>query len=114
MEKMPRMKTHQGAPWASRWKNCKVMRRRAGHNHMLGKNTPQQKRRLDTESDVTRSDQKKPSVFSGRGSMARASRGVHARREAPERSWTAEVSKDTAHPAASGRGEQGVEGHVTP
>jgi large subunit ribosomal protein L35 len=57
---MPKMKTHQGA--AGRFevrKNGKVRRRRAGHNHMLEKKTPQQKRRLNTETDVTRSDEKK-------------------------------------------------------
>jgi len=57
---MPKMKTHQGA--AGRFavrKNGKLKRRRAGHNHMLEKKTPQQKRRLNTETDVTRSDEKK-------------------------------------------------------
>ena len=57
---MPKMKTHQGA--AGRFevrKNGKVKRRRAGHNHMLEKKSPKQKRRLNTETDVTRSDEKK-------------------------------------------------------
>ena len=57
---MPKMKTHQGA--AGRFevrKNGKVKRRRAGHNHMLEKKSPKQKRRLNTETDVTRSDGKK-------------------------------------------------------
>ena len=57
---MPKMKTHQGA--AGRFevrKNGKVKRRRAGHNHMLEKKSTRQKRRLNTETDVTRSDEKK-------------------------------------------------------
>ena len=57
---MPKMKTHQGA--AGRFevrKNGKVMRRRAGHNHMLEKKSRKQKRRLNTETDLTRSDEKK-------------------------------------------------------
>jgi large subunit ribosomal protein L35 len=57
---MPKMKTHQGA--AGRFvvrKNGKLKRRRAGHNHFLEKKTPQQKRRLNKEIDVTSSDEKK-------------------------------------------------------
>ncbi len=57
---MPKMKTHQGA--AGRFgvrKNGKLKRRRAGHNHMLEKKSTRQKRRLNTETDVTRSDEKK-------------------------------------------------------
>ena len=57
---MPKMKTHQGA--AGRFsvnKKGKVRRRRAGHNHMLEKKSRQQKRRLNTETDLTRSDEKK-------------------------------------------------------
>ena len=57
---MPKMKTHQGA--AGRFevrKNGKLKRRRAGHNHMLEKKSPQQKRRLNTETDLTSSDAKK-------------------------------------------------------
>ena len=57
---MPKMKTHQGA--AGRFevrKNGKLKRRRAGHNHMLEKKSTRQKRRLNSETDVTRSDDKK-------------------------------------------------------
>jgi large subunit ribosomal protein L35 len=57
---MPKMKTHQGA--AGRFevgKKGKVRRRRAGHNHMLEKKTRKQKRRLNTETVATRSDEKK-------------------------------------------------------
>ena len=57
---MPKMKTHQGA--AGRFevrKNGKLKRRRAGHNHMLEKKSTRQKRRLNTETDATRSDEKK-------------------------------------------------------
>jgi large subunit ribosomal protein L35 len=57
---MPKMKTHQGA--AGRFvarKNGRLKRRRAGHNHMLEKKSTRQKRRLNTETDVTRSDEKK-------------------------------------------------------
>ncbi len=54
------MKTHQGA--AGRFevrKKGRVRRRRAGHNHMLEKKTRKQKRRLNTETELTRSDEKK-------------------------------------------------------
>jgi large subunit ribosomal protein L35 len=57
---MPKMKTHQGA--AGRFEVRKkggLKRRRAGHNHMLEKKTQKQKRRLNTETDVTPSDEKK-------------------------------------------------------
>ena len=57
---MPKMKTHQGA--AGRFqvsKKGRVRRRRAGHNHMLEKKTRKQKRRLNTETVATRSDEKK-------------------------------------------------------
>ena len=57
---MPKMKSHQGA--AGRFevrKNGKLMRRRSGHNHMLEKKSRKQKRRLNTETDLTRSDEKK-------------------------------------------------------
>ncbi len=57
---MPKMKTHQGA--AGRFevrKNGKLKRRRAGHNHFLEKKTQRQKRRLNTETDLTNSDEKK-------------------------------------------------------
>ncbi len=57
---MPKMKTHKGA--AGRFevrKNGRVRRRRAGHNHILEKKTRKQKRRLNTETELTRSDEKK-------------------------------------------------------
>ena len=57
---MPKMKTHKGA--AGRFevgKKGRVRRRRAGHNHMLEKKTRKQKRRLNTETELTRSDEKK-------------------------------------------------------
>jgi large subunit ribosomal protein L35 len=57
---MPKMKTHQGA--SGRFevrKKGRVKRRRAGHNHMLEKKSRRQKRRLNTETDLTRSDEKK-------------------------------------------------------
>jgi len=57
---MPKMKTHQGA--SGRFevrKKGRVKRRRAGHNHMLEKKSRKQKRRLNTETDLTRSDEKK-------------------------------------------------------
>ena len=57
---MPKMKTHQGA--SGRFevrKNGRLKRRRAGHNHMLEKKSRKQKRRLNTETDLTRSDEKK-------------------------------------------------------
>jgi large subunit ribosomal protein L35 len=57
---MPKMKTHQGA--AGRFevrKNGKLRRRRAGHNHFLGKKSSRQKRRLNRETEVTRSDEKR-------------------------------------------------------
>jgi large subunit ribosomal protein L35 len=57
---MPKMKTHQGA--AGRFvarKNGRLKRRRTGHNHLLEKKSQRQKRRLNTETDVTRSDEKK-------------------------------------------------------
>jgi large subunit ribosomal protein L35 len=59
-ENMPKMKTHQGA--AGRFevrKKGRVRRRRAGHNHMLEKKTRKRKRRLNTETELTRSDEKK-------------------------------------------------------
>ena len=77
---MPKMKTHQGA--AGRFevrKKGRLKRWRAGHNHMLEKKSRKQKRRLNTETDLTRSDEKKLSVFWERGSMARTARSVHAR-----------------------------------
>ena len=57
---MPKMKTHQGASgrFAVR-KKGRLKRRRAGHNHILEKKSRKQKRRLNTETDVTRSDEKR-------------------------------------------------------
>jgi large subunit ribosomal protein L35 len=57
---MPKMKTHQGA--AGRFevrKKGKLRRRRAGHNHMLEKKSQRQKRRLNRETEVTPSDEKR-------------------------------------------------------
>ncbi|MDQ3862374.1 MAG: 50S ribosomal protein L35 [Actinomycetota bacterium] len=57
---MPKMKTHKGA--SGRFevrKKGRLKRRRAGHNHMLEKKSRKQKRRLNTETDLTRSDEKK-------------------------------------------------------
>jgi large subunit ribosomal protein L35 len=54
------MKTHQGA--AGRFevrRKGRVRRRRAGHNHMLEKKSRKQKRRLNTDTELTRSDEKK-------------------------------------------------------
>jgi large subunit ribosomal protein L35 len=59
-ENLPKMKTHQGA--AGRFevrKKGRVRRRRAGHNHMLEMKSRKQKRRLNTETELTRSDEKK-------------------------------------------------------
>jgi large subunit ribosomal protein L35 len=57
---MPKMKTHQGAAGRVEGrKNGRLKRRRAGHNHMLEKKSRKQKRRLNTETDLTRSDEKK-------------------------------------------------------
>ena len=57
---MPKMKTHQGA--AGRFevrKKGKLRRRRSGHNHFLEKKSTNRKRRLNTETTVTRSDEKR-------------------------------------------------------
>jgi large subunit ribosomal protein L35 len=57
---MPKMKTHQGA--AGRFevrKKGRLKRWRAGHNHMLEKKSRRRKRRLNTETNLTRSDEKK-------------------------------------------------------
>ena len=57
---MPKMKTHQGA--AGRFevrKKGRLRRRRAGHNHILEKKSTKRKRRLNTETGVTRSDEKR-------------------------------------------------------
>ncbi len=57
---MPKMKTHQGA--AGRFevrKKGRLRRRRAGHNHILEKKGTRRKRRLNTETTVARSDEKR-------------------------------------------------------
>jgi large subunit ribosomal protein L35 len=57
---MPKMKTHQGA--AGRFevrKKGKLRRRRSGHNHILEKKSTKRKRRLNTGTVVTRSDEKR-------------------------------------------------------
>ena len=57
---MPKMKTHQGA--AGRFevrKKGRLRRRRAGQNHILEKKSTRRKRLLNTETVVTRSDEKR-------------------------------------------------------
>ncbi len=57
---MPKMKTHKGA--AGRFevtKRGKLKRRRAGHNHILEKKSAKRKRRLNTETLVHKSDEKR-------------------------------------------------------
>jgi large subunit ribosomal protein L35 len=57
---MPKMKKHQGA--AGRFevrKKGKLRRRRSGHNHILEKKSSKRKRRLNTETDVNRADEKR-------------------------------------------------------
>jgi large subunit ribosomal protein L35 len=57
---MPKMKTHQGA--AGRFevrKKGRLKRRRAGHNHILEKKGTRRKRRLNKETTVARSDEKR-------------------------------------------------------
>jgi large subunit ribosomal protein L35 len=59
-KRMPKMKSHQGA--AGRFevrKKGRLKRRRAGHNHILEKKSTRRKRRLNTETVVTRSDEKR-------------------------------------------------------
>jgi len=54
------MKSHQGA--AGRFsvnKKGKVRRRRAGHNHMLEKKSPQRKRRLNAGTFAETQDEKR-------------------------------------------------------
>ena len=54
---MPKMKTHRGA--AKRFKltsRGKLMRRKAFKNHILEKKSPQRKRRLGREAEVTGGD----------------------------------------------------------
>jgi large subunit ribosomal protein L35 len=57
---MPKMKSHQGA--AGRFavgKKGKIWRRRAGHNHILEKKSSRRKRRLNTETYLNPSDEKR-------------------------------------------------------
>ncbi|HET7480455.1 MAG TPA: 50S ribosomal protein L35 [Rubrobacteraceae bacterium] len=54
------MKTHQGA--AGRFevgKKGKIKRRRSGHNHILEKKSRKRKRRLNTETFIHSSDEKR-------------------------------------------------------
>jgi large subunit ribosomal protein L35 len=65
---MPKMKTHQGA--AGRFevrKKGRLRRRRAGHNHILEKKSTKRKRRLNTITVVTRSDEKRIKRLMGVG-----------------------------------------------
>jgi large subunit ribosomal protein L35 len=55
---MPKMKTHKGT--GKRFevgKKGRVKRGKAGHNHILEKKSPQQKRRLNTDTTVNKSDE---------------------------------------------------------
>ncbi len=57
---MPKMKTHKGA--AGRFevgKKGRLKRRRSGHNHILEKKSKKRKRRLNTETVIHASDEKK-------------------------------------------------------
>ena len=57
---MPKMKTHKGT--AARFKKTstgKLRRRRANMNHMLGKKSAKQKRRLNTSTVVAAPDKKR-------------------------------------------------------
>ena len=57
---MPKMKTHKGA--AGRFavtKSGKLKRRRSGHNHILEKKSSKRKRRLNTETTVDVSNEKR-------------------------------------------------------
>ena len=57
---MPKMKTHKGA--AGRFevsKRGKLKRRRSGHNHILEKKSSKRKRRLNTETTIHPSDEKR-------------------------------------------------------
>lgn len=57
---MPKMKTHKGA--SGRFevrKKGKLKRRRSGHNHFLEKKSRKRKRRLNTETDINKSDEKR-------------------------------------------------------
>jgi large subunit ribosomal protein L35 len=57
---MPKMKSHRGA--TKRFKTTptgKIRRRKAFHNHMLGKKAPTRKRRLTATALVAKSDEKR-------------------------------------------------------
>jgi large subunit ribosomal protein L35 len=57
---MPKMKTHKGA--SGRFevtKKGRIKRRRSGHNHILEKKSTKRKRRLNTETTVHTSDEKR-------------------------------------------------------
>ena len=54
---MPKMKTHRGA--AKRFKvtgTGKIMRRKAGMNHILEKKSPERKRRLNRRAELSGGD----------------------------------------------------------
>jgi large subunit ribosomal protein L35 len=60
VEEMPKMKTHKGV--SGRFevtKKGKLKRRRSGHNHILEKKSSKRKRRLNTETTVHLSDEKR-------------------------------------------------------
>ena len=57
---MPKMKSHKGA--SGRFevtKKGKLKRRRQGHNHILEKKSSKRKRRLNTETTVDTSDERR-------------------------------------------------------
>jgi large subunit ribosomal protein L35 len=57
---MPKMKTHKGA--SGRFevtKKGRIKRRRSGHNHILEKKNTKRKRRLNTETTIHKSDEKR-------------------------------------------------------
>jgi large subunit ribosomal protein L35 len=65
---MPKMKAHQGA--AGRFevrKKGRLRRRRAGHNHILENKSTKRKRRLNTVTVVSHSDEKRIKRLMGVG-----------------------------------------------
>ncbi len=57
---MPKMKTHKGA--SGRFEvtiKGRLKRRRSGHNHILEKKSSKRKRRLNTETTIHASDEKR-------------------------------------------------------
>jgi large subunit ribosomal protein L35 len=57
---MPKMKIHKGVAGRFQVTNKgKLKRRRSGHNHILEKKSSQRKRRLNTETTVHKSDEKR-------------------------------------------------------